>query len=49
MTFDANDFVPGGSTGHVTYTWRFQNLGCGWIECVRNDQGVPAPRRTPTR
>ena len=43
MTFSANDFLPGGSTGHETYTWRFQHLGCGWIECVRNDQGVPAP------
>ena len=43
VTFSANDFLPGGSTGHETYTWRFQHLGCGWIECVRNDQGVPAP------
>ena len=43
VTFSANDFLPGGSTGHETYTWRFQQLGCGWIECVRNDQGVPAP------
>ena len=30
-------------TDHVDYSWRFQQLGCGWIECVRTDQGVPAP------
>ncbi len=43
VTFDAEDFAPGSSDGNLTYTWRFQHLGCGWIECVRNDQGVPAP------
>ena len=41
VTFDAGDFAPGSSDGHLTYTWRFQNLGCGWIECVLAGQSNP--------
>ena len=40
VTFSANDFEPGGSTGHLTYSWRFQPLGCGFL-CFAN---TPFPR-----
>ena len=43
VTFDAGTFEPPSSDHKVDYSWRFQKLGCGWIECVRTDQGVPAP------
>jgi hypothetical protein len=43
VSFDAGDFEPPSSDHSVTYTWRFQHLGCGWVECVLLDQGVPAP------
>jgi hypothetical protein len=42
VTFQANDFAPGGATTPITYTWQFQKAGCG-IPCVLDDAGVPAP------
>ena len=35
VTFDANDFAPGGAVGPVTYTWRFQKDDCGAFPCTR--------------
>ena len=43
VTFSAADLRAGGApTAASTYSWRFQKLGCGWIECVRHRPGVPA-------
>ena len=38
VTFSAGGFKPANANGHLTYTWRFQHLGCGWLECVLNGQ-----------
>ena len=44
MTFDAEDFAPGELRLATSPTpGGSSTLGCGWIECVRTDQGVPAP------
>jgi hypothetical protein len=36
VTFKAGGFAPGSATGSVTYTWQFQQAGCG-IPCVNVD------------
>jgi hypothetical protein len=33
VTFDADDFTPG-TKSQLTYSWRFQRLGCGWLACL---------------
>src|SRR5262249_3962345 len=29
VTFNGSDYAPGGATAPVTYTWEFQQSGCG--------------------
>jgi hypothetical protein len=38
VQFTAGHFMPGNSVGHVTYSWRFQDLGCGWLQCLASGQ-----------
>ena len=49
MTFDAGRFAPGGARGEATYTWRFQQGGCG-TPCVTyiNEQPEPVYGATVT-
>ena len=47
VTFDARDFAPGDGT-HLTYTWRFQRLGCGWLPCWLAGQHDADNRAVPS-
>ena len=38
VTFSAGDFEPPSSDHVVDYSWRFQQLGCGFIECLSGPQ-----------
>lgn len=40
LSFDANDFAPGGAQGDVAYRWEFERTGCGVSAC-RTMQPVP--------
>ena len=44
--FFAEGFAPGGAMGTVTYSWRFQQEGCG-VACLVVTDGVSGPAYLP--
>jgi hypothetical protein len=42
VTLSTNGFAPAGAVGTITYTWQFQNAGCG-IPCRGYSDPVPVP------
>ena len=45
VSFNANNFTPGGARGEISYHWNFQQAGCGIVSCLNSDHGAGA---TPT-